>query len=76
MWLAAEFLKFQNPGDIAIKLTPADKGRLEVYLDGDKIFDRMEEDGVYPNLSRANELKMDIDEKIFQVDEAVAAGNA
>ncbi len=75
MWLATEFLKGQNPGDVAIKLTPADKGRLEVYLDGDKIFDRMDEGGVYPNLSRANELKMDIDEKIFQVDEAVAAGN-
>ncbi len=75
MWLATEFLKHQNPGDIAIKLTPADKGRLEVYLDGDKIFDRMDEGGVYPNLSRANELKMEIDEKIFQVDEAVAAGD-
>jgi predicted Rdx family selenoprotein len=72
MWLATEFLKYQNPGDVAIKLTPSDKGRLEVYLDGDKIFDRMDEDGVYPNLTRANELKMDIDEKIFQVDEAVA----
>lgn len=74
MWLAAEFLKGDNPGDIAIKLTPAAQGRLEVYLDGDKIFDRKDEDGVYPNLSRANELKMAIAEKIFEVDEAVAAG--
>lgn len=74
MWLAAEFLKGDNPGDIAIKLTPAGSGRLEVYLDGVKIFDRKEEDGVYPNLSRANELKMEIAEKIFEVDEAVAAG--
>lgn len=74
MWLAAEFLKGDNPGDIAIKLTPAGNGRLEVYLDGAKIFDRKDEDGVYPNLSRANELKMEIAEKIFEVDEAVDAG--
>jgi methionyl-tRNA formyltransferase len=57
----------------ASKLTPADAGRLEVYLDGDKIFDRKDEDGVYPNLTRANELKMVIAEKIFEVDEATAS---
>ncbi len=43
-----------------------------MYLDGDKIFDRKDEDGVYPNLTRANELKMVIAEKIFEVDEATA----
>ena len=75
MWLATEFWRSQEPGDIALKLTPAGGGRLEVYLDGDKIFDRKDENGEYPNLSRANELKMDIAEKIFEVDEAVAAGN-
>jgi predicted Rdx family selenoprotein len=65
-----EFWRSQEPGDIAIKLTPADRGRLEAYLDGEKIFDRKEEDGVYPNLTRANQLKMVIAEKIFEVDEA------
>ncbi len=76
MWLAAEFWRSQEAGDIAIKMTPADRGRLEVYLDGDKIFDRKDEDGVYPNLSRANELKMVIAEKVFEVDEAVANANS
>ena len=71
-WLATEFWRSQDPGDIAVKLTPADAGRLEVYLDGDKIFDRKDEDGVYPDLTRANELKMVIAEKIFEVDEATA----
>jgi hypothetical protein len=47
---------------------------LEVYLDGEKIFDRKDEGGVYPNLTRANELKMVIAEKIFEVEEANAAG--
>jgi hypothetical protein len=46
---------------------------LEVYLDGEKIFDRKEENGVYPNLTRANELKMVIAEKIFEVDEATSS---
>ena len=74
MWLATEFWRSQEAGDIALKLTPAGGGRLEVYMDGDKIFDRNDEGGVYPNLSRVNELKMEIAEKIFEVDEAVAKG--
>ena len=73
MWLATEFWRFQEPGDIAIKLTPAGGGRLEVNLDGEKIFDVKEEGGVHPNLSKANELKMVIAEKIFEVEEATAA---
>ena len=73
MWLATEFWRSQDPGDIAIKLTPAGGGRLEVNLDGERIFDVKEEGGVHPNLSKANELKMVIAEKIFEVEEATAA---
>ena len=53
-------------------MTPADRGRLEVYLDGQKIFDRKDEDGVYPNLTKVTELKWLIGEKIEEVDAAVA----
>ena len=60
-----------NPGDIAIKLTPAAQGRLEVYVDGDKIFDR-KTDGGYPDLPKANELKMTLMEKIFEVEGAAS----
>ena len=67
-----EVWRSQGPGDIAIKLTPADRGRLEVYLDGQRIFDR-KEDGGYPDLTRVNELKWVIAEKIEEVDAAVAA---
>ena len=70
MWMAAEFWRSQDPGDIALKLTPAAQGRLEVYLDGEKIFDRKDEDGVYPNLTRVNELKMVVAEKIFEIEDA------
>lgn len=43
-----------------------------MYLDGDKIFDR-KEDGGFPDLSKVNELKMTIAEKVFEVEEALAA---
>ena len=67
-----EFWRSQEPGDIAIKLTPAAGGRLEVYLDGDNIYDVKEENRVLPNLSRVNELKMVVAERIFDLEEAAA----
>ncbi len=67
-----EFWRSQEPGDIAIKLTPADSGRLEVYLDGDKVYDVKDENRVYPNLTRVNELKMVVAERIFDLEEAAA----
>jgi predicted Rdx family selenoprotein len=66
--LATEFFRSDAPGDVAIKMTPSDKGRLEVYLDGDKIFDRKEE-GAFPDLGKVNELKMTIAEKIFDLED-------
>ena len=72
MWMATEIWRAHDPGDVAIKLTPSDRGRLEVNLDGDKIFDWKDEGGVFPNLTRVNELKMIVADKIFEVDEAVA----
>ena len=71
-WLATEIWRSQDIGDVAVKLTPAGGGRLEIYLDGDKIFDRKDEDGVYPNLTKVNELKMVVADRIFEIDESVA----
>ncbi len=67
--MATEFFRSDAPGDVAIKMTPSDKGRLEVYLDGEKIFDRKEA-GAFSDLGKVNELKMAIAEKIFEVEEA------
>ena len=44
-----------------------------MFLDGEKIFDRKEE-GSFPDLSKVNELKMTIAEKLFEIEDAVAAG--
>ncbi len=67
--MATEFFRSDAPGDVAIKVTPSNKGRLEVYLDGEKIFDRKEA-GAFPDLSKVNELKMAIAEKLFELEEA------
>jgi len=67
--LATEFYRSDAPGDVAIKMTPSDKGRLEVYLDGTKIFDRKEA-GAFPDLSKVNELKMEIAERLFDLEDA------
>ena len=64
--MANEFFRAYGP-DAAISLTPGANGRLEVYLDGEKIFDRKEEDGKYPDLKRVRELKARIQEKLDSV---------
>jgi predicted Rdx family selenoprotein len=55
---------------VGISLTPGANGRLEIYLDGEKIFDRQEEAGKYPDLARVRELKQVIKARL---DSMVAA---
>ena len=55
---------------MGISLTPGANGRLEIYLDGEKIFDRKEEEGKYPDLARVRQLKQVIQAKL---DSMVAA---
>jgi predicted Rdx family selenoprotein len=62
-WLANEFFSVFR-SDIAIALTPAANGRLEIYLDGEKIFDRKAEGGAYPDLTRVWQLRQVIQEKL------------
>ena len=70
--MATEFWTAHEPGDVAIKVTPNGQGRLEVYVDGEKIFDRKEDEGGFPNLTKVNELKMTIAEKVFDFNTAAA----
>ncbi len=53
--MANEFFQAFGP-DAAITLTPKGDGRLEVYLDGEKIFDKKEEDK-FPDLPRVKAMK-------------------
>lgn len=49
---------------MAVTITPADDGRLEVYLDGQTIFDRKAEGGDYPSLTNVRAWKKIIRDKI------------
>ena len=69
--MANEFYRYFG-ADIGISLTPGANGRLEVYLDGEKIFDRSEEDGKYPDLTRVKQLKDVIGAKIEAAEVAAA----
>ena len=57
-------------GDVAVSLTPGANGRFEVYLDGEKIFDRKEEGNIYPDLTVVRKLRGVIKTKL---DSLVAA---
>lgn len=61
--MANEFFA-EGGKDVAIKLTPGVAGILQVYVDGDKIFDKKEEDGQMPTLPRVKEMRSVIREKL------------
>ena len=54
--MATEFFA-EGGADVAIRLTPGGGGVLQIYANGEKIFDKKEEDGQHPNLTRVKELR-------------------
>ena len=65
-WIAAEF--FVDFGKtMGFTLTPVGEGRLEVYLDGETIFDRKQENGAYPALDRVRQMKKLARDKVAAV---------
>ena len=60
--MANEFFRAYGP-DVAITISPRGQGIMEVFLDGERIFDRKAE-GIYPDLSRVREMKKVISAKI------------
>ncbi len=70
--MANEFFRAYGP-DAAITISPRGQGIMEVFLDGEKIFDKKAEGNIYPDLSRVRQMKEVISAKIADVDLAVAA---
>ena len=61
--MTAEF--FAEGGNLlSITVTPGDKGVLKVYVGGEKIYDKSEEDGKHPDLDRVKEMRSFIKNKI------------
>ena len=50
--------------DAPVTLIPVADGRLEVYADGDKLFDRKAEGGAYPDMKRLREIKAEIKRRL------------
>ena len=60
--MATEF--FAEGGEnVAIALTPGDGGVLQVFVDGDKIFDKKEE-GDHPNLNRVKQMRAVVRDRV------------
>ena len=61
--MAGEFFA-EGGSDVAIKVTPGTGGILQVFADGDKIYDRSDEGGEYTGLPRVKEMRAVIKEKL------------
>ena len=68
--MANEFFRAYGP-DAAITISPRGQGIMEVFLDGERIFDKKAE-GIYPDLTRGREMKKVISEKIESLQPAPA----
>jgi predicted Rdx family selenoprotein len=64
--MANEFFRAYGP-DVAVTISPRGQGIMEVFLDGEKIFDRKAE-GIYPDLARVRKMKEKISAKIASME--------
>ncbi len=69
--MANEFFRHFGP-DVAITITPRAQGIMEVFLDGERIFDRKAEGNIYPDLKRVREMRDVIKDKIASLEPAPA----
>ena len=54
----------QGGKDVAIKITPGVAGILQVFIDGEKIYDKAEEDGQFPTLPRVKQMRAVLQDKL------------
>jgi predicted Rdx family selenoprotein len=64
--MANEFFRAYGP-EVAVTISPRGQGIMEVFLDGEKIFDRKAE-GIYPDLARVRKMKEKISAKIASME--------
>ncbi len=69
--MASEFFA-EGGKEVAVRITPGVAGILQVFVDGEKIYDKKEEDGQFPNLPRVKQMRAIIRDKLSV---AVAADN-
>ena len=64
--MVSEFFK-EYGTNAAITVTPEEGGRLEVYFNGEKIFDKKEAGNVFPSLTHIREMKALINSRLASV---------
>ncbi len=61
--MANEFFRHYGQ-DVAIAISPRGQGIMEVFFNGERIFDKKGEGNIYPDLKRVREMRHVIDAKI------------
>ena len=61
--MANEFFRHFGP-DAAIAISPRGQSIMEVFVDGERIYDKKGEDNVFPNLKRVREMLAFVREKL------------
>ena len=62
-WMATE-IWHEFGDDAPVTIIPVAEGRLEVTANGETLFDRKAEDGVYPEMKRVRAIKALIKERL------------
>lgn len=62
-WIATEFYT-EFSGNVGLTLTPVEGGRLEVLLDGAVLFDRLAQQGAFPNWNDLRVMRRAIRKKL------------
>ena len=61
--MANEFFRHYG-ADAAIAISPRGQGIMEVFFNGERIFDKKGEGNIYPDLKRVREMREVIDAKV------------
>ena len=69
--MANEFFRHFGP-DAAIAISPRGQSIMEVFVDGERIYDKKGEDNVFPDLKRVRAMKKFIEERINSLAPAAA----
>lgn len=61
--MANEFFRHFGP-DVSVTISPRGQSIMEVFVDGERIFDRKGEGHIFPDLKRVREMRKIIAERI------------
>ena len=69
--MANEFFRHFGP-DAAVTVSPRGQGIMEVFVDGERIYDKKGEGDIFPNLKRVREMLEFVRQKIESLEPAPA----